>query len=67
MRCEKCTFALADKNSGQLECRRYPPVVVQTRVGFEFKNPIVLPDGWCGEYRIDELQIKREEDAKSLL
>lgn len=50
-KCQACRFFLpADDAQGF--CRRYPPQPITTPEGGLFSQfPIMLKDGWCGEYQ----------------
>jgi hypothetical protein len=51
MRCDGCKFSFlqTDIQKPKLECRRYPPQLVQ--IDHDGKHPIVEPDCFCGEYK----------------
>lgn len=57
MRCENC-FHVEKIEEDDLECRRFPPVLVPARFNKEDGEfwltemfPSVEPDDYCGEYR----------------
>lgn len=46
MKCKTCMFFVLKENSKIGRCRRSNP----TMKGY----PVVFPDDWCGEHKIDE-------------
>ena len=60
--CESCVFILPIKDgSYDSLCRRYPPSIVTNDgkpiLRSDTKFPVVCKDGWCGEYREEEVKI----------
>lgn len=47
--CKDCRWAKAATAEGRFECRRWPPVVNQSRPGNSL-FPIVAADAYCGEF-----------------
>lgn len=48
--CASCRWATANNRPGSFKCRRWPPVVNQSRHG-ESVFPIVEGEDWCGEHQ----------------
>lgn len=49
--CENCKYTPRKRGfqiSGQSVCRRFPP---QIAADFHDRQPLVLRDGWCGEWK----------------
>lgn len=48
--CASCRWATSNPRPGSFKCRRWPPVVNQSRHG-ESMFPIVEADDFCGEHQ----------------
>lgn len=52
--CANCRFYYFAEKELANPCRRFPPQNVPKNFGEEFRSqfPMMLPEGWCGEWQL---------------
>ena len=58
-RCDECRFS--EMTDEEFMCQRYPPIVIQREDCSESTFPVILPDGWCGEFQAKEASFRRRK------
>lgn len=49
-KCKDCGFGKPLVTNGQVQCRRYPPTVIEMSGGADSVFPLLYPDDGCGEF-----------------